>query len=122
MKARKGSEWAWEVNARDWGDLIEQQGDPWREHVLTPSIQRVLGPAAGLRWLDAGCGEGIYARLLAAGGARVVGVDCAPGLIARAEAQEQGSPLGIKYRVGNVSAPGGLGRGRYDVVLSCQTL
>src|SRR5206468_6603027 len=45
-----------------------------------------------------------------------------PMLIDQAVAHEQRFPLGVRYRVGDISKNGGLGRGRYNIVLSCQTL
>ena len=47
-----------------------------------PAVLEALGPVEGLRVLDVGCGSGLYARELVAGGARsVVGLDVSPTMI-----------------------------------------
>lgn len=43
-----------------------------------------LGPPRGRRILDLGCGKGRFARVLAARGARVVGLDVSAGMLAAA--------------------------------------
>ena len=40
-----------------------------------PAVLEVLAPVDGLRVLDAGCGPGLYADALVAGGASVVAFD-----------------------------------------------
>src|SRR5262245_31087581 len=113
---------SWDVNAVAWTRFLRVKRDLWRDRLLTPSIRRFVGPVTGVRLLDAGCGEGFYTRMFAKRGARAEGVDGAPALIAQAVAEERRARLGIRYRVGDITAAGGLGRGRYDVVLSCHTL
>lgn len=49
-----------------------------------PVVRALCGPVRGRRALDLGCGTGRYARLLAAGGARVVGLDLSWGMLRRA--------------------------------------
>lgn len=49
-----------------------------------PLVLRLAAPLAGRRALDLGCGTGRYARLLAAAGARVVGVDLSRAMLRRA--------------------------------------
>ena len=63
-----------------------------------------LGPQAGQRWLDVGCGPGAIAMRAARAGADVTGLDLAPGLIetARRRAAEEG--LSIAYEVGDCEA------------------
>jgi SAM-dependent methyltransferase len=51
---------------------------------LVALLVRVLPWRPGWRVLDVACGEGRHARALAAAGARVVGLDLSPGLLARA--------------------------------------
>jgi SAM-dependent methyltransferase len=63
----------------------------------------LLGDLDGKTVLDAGCGQGFLARILAARGARVVGIDLSPRLIALAREQD---PAGtITYRVADLSRP-----------------
>ncbi|HKA24695.1 MAG TPA: bifunctional 2-polyprenyl-6-hydroxyphenol methylase/3-demethylubiquinol 3-O-methyltransferase UbiG [Candidatus Eisenbacteria bacterium] len=70
------------------------------ERLRFPYFQEHLGPFAGKRALDVGCGGGILAEDLARAGARVVGVDASQVTVeaARAHAARQG--LDIEYRHG----------------------
>lgn len=46
-----------------------------------PALLDLLGPVGGLRVLDAGCGSGLYAEALLAGGAHVAGFDVSANLV-----------------------------------------
>src|SRR5688500_326900 len=48
------------------------------------AVLELLPPVSGRTVLDAGCGTGRYTRLLAALGARVIGVDLSPAMLLRA--------------------------------------
>jgi len=66
-------------------------------------LLELLGDVAGRDVLDACCGEGFLARVLAARGARVTGLDLSPRLIELARARD---PEGtIAYRVADLSLP-----------------
>jgi 2-polyprenyl-3-methyl-5-hydroxy-6-metoxy-1,4-benzoquinol methylase len=70
---------------------------------LLRQLLDLLGDVAGRRVLDAGCGDGYLARVLAARGARVTAIDLGPRLIERARRRD---PRGeIDYRVADLSAP-----------------
>ena len=71
-------------------------------HILNPVRARFVAERAPLkdaRILDVGCGGGLLCEALAGAGARVTGIDLAPGMIevARLHAAEQS--LAIDYRV-----------------------
>ena len=53
--------------------------------------------------LDAGCGEGYLARVLAARGAHVTGIDISPALIKQAQARDTDGVIG--YRAADLSLP-----------------
>lgn len=73
-----------------------------------------LGDLDGKTVLDAGCGEGLLARVLAARGAQVTGIDLSPRLIAMARAQD---PAGtIDYRLGDLSEQHPDLAGRFDLI------
>lgn len=83
----------WSARAQDWAEV--------QEHVARPSWQAVIdehAPLAGRDALDVGCGSGGFAVLAAAAGARVAGIDAAPGLV---EIAEQRVPEGT-FRVGEL--------------------
>lgn len=54
---------------------------------------------AGARVLDVGCGGGLLAEALAARGARVTGIDLAPGMIETARLHAAAGGLDIDYRL-----------------------
>ena len=55
--------------------LEEVMSDPSYESVVTPLLFEVFQPMSGLRYLDAGCGEGRVMRSVEAVGASVDGLD-----------------------------------------------
>jgi 2-polyprenyl-3-methyl-5-hydroxy-6-metoxy-1,4-benzoquinol methylase len=95
---------AWEAHgdrAADFGD----EGDFGRQHLLNPAIFELLGDVAGHNVLDAGCGQGYLARLLARRGARVTGVEPAEPWLRYAQERERDEPLGIAYARADLAAP-----------------
>lgn len=80
-----------------WQDLYARGGDGWELGGPAPSLVDVLDttPPPKGRVLVPGCGRGHDARLLAARGWEVVGVDFAPAAVAvaRALARREGVPV-----------------------------
>jgi ubiquinone/menaquinone biosynthesis C-methylase UbiE len=64
----------WLAEAEDWAAWARQGDDGFSEF-------RSLLPASGRATLDLGCGEGRFARALAADGHHVTGVDVSPELV-----------------------------------------
>ena len=88
----------------DWYDeLAGDWGNVWHRHNILPAVLAALGDVAGLSVLDIGCGNGVLSRLLALRGARVIGVDIAGSLVARAQEREVAEPLGITYAVADAA-------------------
>ena len=74
-----------------------EEGDVTRRHLLNSAIFSLVGTVAGKRVLDAGCGQGYLARLLANKGAAVTGVEPSDPWYTYAVEREQAEPLGIRY-------------------------
>jgi SAM-dependent methyltransferase len=95
---------AWEANAAYWDRRIGE-GNDFVETLIWPVTRHLLDLRPGQRVLDAACGNGLYARRVAALGAEVVAFDFSANLIARARertrAQERTPEHGerIQYHV-----------------------
>jgi len=86
---------AYDAIARDYQ---RTKASPVRAAVESYTILTLLGDCHKLAILDAGCGDGFHARrLMAAGAARVAGVDVSLAMIELARAEERAAPLGIHY-------------------------
>jgi len=70
-----GSEY-WGRRPRDWAELAEPSNEPLFAEVLT-----AVRAAPGTELLDVGCGSGYAARMAAARGATVTGIDITPELL-----------------------------------------
>lgn len=55
---------------------------PWNAYYERPATLSLVPDVAGRDVLDAGCGPGVYAEWLLARGARVVGLDVTPAMLA----------------------------------------
>lgn len=94
----------WDAAAQWWESRYTEKGDVNREWVIDPALLRLLGEVEGLQVLDAGCGTGYLARLLARQGAEVQGVDLSPRLLEIAREAEGRGPLGIDYHEADLAA------------------
>jgi SAM-dependent methyltransferase len=73
---------AYERLAEAYAAAVETK--PHNAYYERPATLALLPEVAGRRVLDAGCGPGVYAEWLVARGARVVGVDVSPRMLALA--------------------------------------
>lgn len=79
-------------------DYQRTKASPVRAAIESWMLGKLLGDCRRLAILDAGCGDGFHARrLMAAGAARVAGVDVSPAMIELAREQERVEPRGIQY-------------------------
>jgi 2-polyprenyl-3-methyl-5-hydroxy-6-metoxy-1,4-benzoquinol methylase len=99
----------WDQAAGWWTEHLPQ--DKNRRLQVFPTLLELLGDVHGRRILDAGCGEGSFARLLAAHGAQVCGVDFSR-IIESAVAEELREPRGIRYLRTDIARLPGLALGR----------
>ena len=94
----------------------EQSGADADPFGMLTHILALLGDVANQDLLDAGCGEGYLARILAGRGARVTGVDLSPRLVELSQAKA--SAREITYRVADLSEPCPDLAERFDAVAS----
>lgn len=66
---------AYDENAAYWIEMIRAGRDRYRTQLTNRAVLDAIAPTAGLRVVDAGCGEGWLSRACAALGAEVVGID-----------------------------------------------
>ena len=94
----------YEAYAREYAPTVarrEQGGVDDDPYGILPPLLGLLGNLVGSSVLDAGCGEGYLARVLAARGARVTGIDISPALIRQARAKDTDGA--IEYRAADLS-------------------
>lgn len=111
---------SWNAMGEEWLTLA-QTGES-RMQFIMPHMRRYMGDVRGLRILDLGCGEGGYARKLAAAGARVTAIDCSEAAIRYAREQAGREGLAIDCFQRNSNDLFGLADGSFDVVLSAMML
>lgn len=112
----------WEDNAEVWTRHVRAGYDTFRRLYENPAFFAFVGDLSGRVVLDAGCGEGMNTRLWAARGARMVGVDLSPRLVAAAKAEEARVPLGIRYEVASLSDLALFPDGTFDACVSTMVL
>ncbi len=94
-------------------------------HLLNPVRARFIAeraPLAGARVLDVGCGGGLLCEALARAGARVTGIDLAPGMVEVARLHASDQPLEIDYRVASAESLAETAAGSFDIVTSMEML
>ncbi len=79
-----------------WWSESTREGDAFHKEFIFPYIQKLAHVKSGDVVLDAGCGSGALARILAKEGAKVVAVDFSSSLLK--QAQEYSKGLNIDYR------------------------
>jgi ubiquinone/menaquinone biosynthesis C-methylase UbiE len=83
-------------------DYLEHaQDSAYNAHYDRPAVVAMVGPVAGLRILDVGCGPGLYAGELVARGARkVLGIDASAEMVRLASERVTGP---VEFRTHDVS-------------------
>jgi ubiquinone/menaquinone biosynthesis C-methylase UbiE len=113
---------AWDRNADIWAEHVRKGRDEYRELYNTPAFLEFIGDLAGKVVLDAGCGEGYNARMLAQRGARMTGVDISKKMIELARDAESQESLGIRYEVGSYTDLSIFQADSFDAVVSFMAL
>ena len=94
-------------------------------HLLNPVRARFVAERVtltGARVLDVGCGGGLLCEALARAGARVTGIDLAPGMIEVARLHALGEGLDIDYRVVAAEEVLAAEPGGFDVITCMEML
>lgn len=113
---------AWEAIADGWIERVRTGTDASRVYILDAAHLRLVGDVAGLRVLDAGCGEGRFARMLAEQGATVTGIDFSPRMTEVAKEEEKCRSLGVRYVRGDMADLTSFGNGSFDLVVAYLSL
>lgn len=122
MQAMKhdSSTLSWNAMGGEWLTLA-QTGES-RMRFIMPWMLRYMGDVQGKSILDLGCGEGGYARRLAAAGAQVTAVDCSEAAIRYAEEQALREGLMIVHHQRNSNDLFGIPDGSFDAALCSMML
>ena len=107
---------SWEKSAPGWIESIDA-GERNRTRLLDEPMLRLAGDVRGRDAVDVGCGEGRFCRMLAARGARTVGVEPTPPLIDAARARD---PVGAYVAATAESLP--FGDASFDLAVFYLTL
>lgn len=109
----------WQSFSAEWIARMESKADAAREGLLDDCMLEVLGDVANLDVIDLGCGEGRFCRMLAAKGARTLGVDLQPVFIDYAKTK---ASSGESYRIGDMQQLTGVPDARFDLAVSYLSL
>ena len=86
---------SWNKAAEWYDDLVENRGS-YQVELILPNMVRLLDIKKGMTLLDIACGQGLFSRVFADMGARVMGGDAAEALIHIAKAKKGSA---IEYHV-----------------------
>jgi len=86
---------SWGKVANWYNNFIEKTEDSYQRTLILPNLIRLLEIKRGEAILDLACGQGFFAREFAKLGAKVIGVDIAPELIAIAK-QDRSSTFSLR--------------------------
>jgi len=81
---RSASRTSWDHLAGWYEGWVGGSGSRYHQAIAIPAALRLLGARPGERVLDVGCGPGVLAPYVAATGARCVGIDASPAMVAAA--------------------------------------
>jgi ubiquinone/menaquinone biosynthesis C-methylase UbiE len=109
----------WERFSSDWIARCETKGDGAREGLLDDWMLEVVGDVDGREVIDLGCGEGRFSRMLAARGARTLGIDLQPVFVDYATNRAGPSET---YAIGDLQSLDAVADDRFDLAVAYLTL
>jgi 2-polyprenyl-3-methyl-5-hydroxy-6-metoxy-1,4-benzoquinol methylase len=110
---------AWNQNAGFW-DEVFGEGNEFHLTLIGPAVERLLALQPGEMALDVACGNGAFARRMAALGAVVVACDFSESFLERARAHPVSAGKPVEYQQVDAtdrSALLALGEGRFDALV-----
>lgn len=114
---------SWELKAKWWDDRIGD-GNAFQRELVEPATLRLATPGPGQLILDIACGAGRMARLMAAGGAQVLGIEFWATFLERAWARTA-AEAPIEFRLLDATDQGqllSLGAGRFHGAVATMAL
>jgi SAM-dependent methyltransferase len=111
---------SWDTLADGWAEWVHHNEN--RRFVLDPAHLAAVGDVGGKRVLDAGCGEGRFARMLAELGANVTAFDFSPRMIELATDLETKNPLGVHYLVADMTDLSRFEAASFDIAVAYLSL
>jgi len=112
----------WNRKAEDWHRQIGVEGDRNRQLRLGPVARKWLGDTRGLCTLDAGCGTGWMAGMLAEMGSQVTAVDFSEEMVRVTERSMRERSLPVATRVDDCSSLVSCRDLEFDIVTSIYVL
>ena len=109
----------WDAKAAFW-DARMGEGNAFQRRLVGPAAERLLAVRPGETVLDVACGNGVFARRLAALGARVVATDFSARFLELARARTTEHAHRIDYRQVDATDEAqllALGAGRFDAAV-----
>lgn len=110
----------WNQNAGFWDEKMADEGNDFQKLLIGPVAERLLNLQAGELVLEVGCGNGVFARRMAALGAQVIATDFSEAMIERAQARTVDHADRLEYRVVDATSEEqllSLGRQRFDAIV-----
>lgn len=93
----------------------DNEANAWNAYYERPAILSLVGDAAGLRVLDAGCGGGAHAAVLLDRGAVLTGIDASAGLLEIARRRLEGR---ARLLLADLNEPLPFDDGAFDLILA----
>ncbi len=106
----------WDKYASLFDETQGETGDLAHQLLFDPKITEMLGDISDKIVLDAGCGNGYWARKLAKRAKKVVGIDSSPKLISIAKVR--GNPKNINFQTMDLNNPLVFAKDTFDLILS----
>ncbi len=110
----------WDKYAYEYDKMMGETGDVPHRKLFNPAIQQFLGDVSGKVILDAGCGNGYWARKLSTSARKVIGIDGSKELIEIAK--KRGVPSNVTFKVVDLTKALPFKDSYFDLIISNMTL